>query len=83
MAWYKYFYELSTGNKVSTTKFIYPEDFESKNNGIEFTKDEINSALEKFKQAVKSIKSYNFEPSYKETACKYCVYKDFCGMNTI
>jgi RecB family exonuclease len=83
MAWYKYFYELSTGDKVSVTKFIYPEDFESKNNGIEFTEDEINSAVEKFKQAVKSIKSYDFEPSYKENACKYCAYKDFCGMNRL
>jgi DNA helicase-2/ATP-dependent DNA helicase PcrA len=83
MAWYKYFYELSSGDKVSVTKFIYPEDFESKNNGIEFTEDEINSAVEKFKQAVKSIKSYDFEPSYKENACKYCAYKDFCGMNRL
>jgi CRISPR/Cas system-associated exonuclease Cas4 (RecB family) len=68
---------------IHLTKFIYPEDFESKNNGIEFTEDEINSTVENFKQAVKSIKSYDFEPSYKENACKYCAYKDFCGMNKL
>jgi WD40 repeat protein len=52
MAWYKYFFELSTGNKVSVTKFIYPEDFLSKKEGMNYTEEEINDAVEKFKQAV-------------------------------
>ena len=83
MAWYKYFYEQKTGNKVTLTKFIYPEDFESKNDGIEYTEEEINAAVEKFKNTVASIKNMEFEPSYKENACKYCAYKDYCGMNKI
>lgn len=83
MAWYKYFYELSTGNKVSVTKFIYPEDFLSKNEGIQFTAEEIQQAVEKFKNAVKSIKAHEFEPSFKDNACKYCSYKSFCSMNRL
>lgn len=83
MAWYKYFYEQSTGNKISVTKFIYPEDFQSKNNGIEYTQDEILTAVEKFKQAVLGIKSHEFEPTYKENSCKNCPYRDFCEMNRI
>ena len=83
MAWYKYVYELKTGKKVSSTKFIYPEDFESKNNGITYTDEEINERIEKFKQAVQNIKNCNFEPSYNENACKYCPYCDFCAMEII
>ena len=83
MAWYKYFYEQLTGNKVSITKFIYPEDFLSKNEGIKFSDEEIYEAVEKFKKAVARIKSHEFEPSYKENACKYCTYKDFCDMNRL
>lgn len=83
MAWYKYFYEKKTGNKVSLTKFIYPEAFTTKNDGIQYTEEEINTAVEKFKQAVCSIKNFEFEPSYKDTACQYCAYQDYCGMNRI
>ena len=83
MGWYKYFYEKLTGNKVSLTKFIYPEDFETKNDGIIYTDEEIETLVEKFKTAVNNIKSCQFEPSYNDNACKYCTYKDFCGMNRI
>ena len=83
MAWYKYFYEQSTGNKVTVTKFIYPEDFQSKNDGFNYTQEEIIEAVEKFKNAVKGIKSHNFEPSHKDSTCKYCSYKDFCDLNRI
>ena len=81
MAWYKYFYEKKTGNKVSLTKFIYPEDFESTNNGINYTEQEINDAVEKFKQAVSDIKAHKFKPNLKGKACQYCAYKVYCGMN--
>ena len=83
MAWYKYIYEKSTGKKVSVTKFLYPEDFQSKNNGINYTDEEIADAVEKFKNAVADIKAHKFEPTLKESACKYCPYQDFCGMNVI
>lgn len=84
MALYKYFYERKTGNKVSMTKFLYPEDYESTNNGIEFTEDEINAVVETFKQAVADIKALNFEPKKNENkACKYCNYRDYCGMNKL
>ena len=83
MALYKYFYELQTGNKVSTTKFIYPEDFQAKNEGITYTEEEVLEVVEKFKKAVEGIKNCEFEPSYKENACKHCNYKDFCGLNKL
>ena len=65
------------------TKFIYPEDFESKNDGIKFSEDEINERVEKFKQAIKDINDCKFEPNQCENSCKYCPYKDFCNMNII
>lgn len=84
MALYKYFYERKTGNKVSLTKFIYPEDFESKNDGIKFTEDEINVIVNKFKNAISNIKALNFEPTKnRDKSCKYCNYKDYCGMNKL
>lgn len=83
MAWYKYFFEQSTGKKVSLTKFIYPEDFLSKNEGITYTDEELTELVDKFKSAVNGIRNYEYEPSYKDSACKNCAYKDFCGMNKI
>ena len=83
IALYKYFYEKKTGDKVSCTKFIYPEDFLSKNEPFDFSDEEIDAVVEKFKTAVKNIKSCEFEPSYKKTACEHCAYKDFCGMNRL
>lgn len=84
MAWYKYFFERKIGKSVSLTKFLYPDDFESKNNGIEFTEQEINDTVEKFKQAVTNIKAHEFEPTKnKEKTCKKCPYKDYCGMDRL
>ena len=83
MAWYKYIYEQKTGNKVSLTKFIYPEDFETKNVGITYTDEEIAERIEKFKKAIQDIKNCNFEPSYNDNACKFCPYCDFCIMEII
>ena len=84
MALYKYFYEKITGKKVSVTKFIYPEDFESKNNGINYTDEEIETVVDKFKQAVKNIKTHEFEPNFSDKdVCKYCSSKYFCRMDRI
>ena len=82
MAWYKYFYEQQTGNKVSLTKFIYPEDFEKTNNGIQYTEQEIEDAVGKFRQAVSDIKEHKFEKNEKAN-CQYCSCKDYCGMNVL
>ncbi len=82
MALYKYFYECKTGNKVSVTKFIYPEDFESVNDGIEYTEDDIKMAVDTFKQAIADIKDHKFEPATdRKKACQYCLYTDYCSMN--
>ena len=83
MAWYKYVFEKATGNKVSVTKFIYPEDFESKNDGISYTEEEITKAVEKFKIAVSDIKAHKFEPDRTKKACKYCPYESFCCMDIL
>lgn len=83
MALYKYFFEQQTGKKVSITKFIYPEDFKSKNEGIKFTGEEVQDVVNKFKDAIAGIKNCDFTPSYKENSCKYCSYRDLCGLNTL
>ena len=83
IAMYKYIYEHQTGNVVTQTKFLYPEDYESKNNGIEFTDEDIKEVVDKFKSAVDNIRLCNFEPTYDRNACKYCNYHDFCEMNII
>ena len=58
-------------------------DFLSKNEGINYTEEEIIDAVNKFKNAVADIKSHKFEPTYTEKVCKYCSYKDFCNMNAM
>ena len=83
MAIYKYFFEKLNNAKVSKTKFIYPEDFEKKNDGIEFTDDEVQEVVQKFKCAINDIKEHKFEPSYNEKACQYCAYREFCDINRI
>lgn len=83
MAIYKYFYEKLNNVIVSKTKFIYPEDFEKKNDGIEFSEAEVLEVVEKFKQAIKDIKAQKFDPSYDEKACQYCAYASFCDFNRI
>lgn len=84
MAWYKYFFERKTGHKVSMTKFLYPDDFETKNEGLEFTDQEIVDTVNKFKQAVLDIKAHKFEATMnKEKSCKKCPYKDYCSIERV
>ena len=80
---YKYFWEKLNNVVVSKTKFIYPEEFEKKNDGIEFNKEEIEAVVEKYKNAIKNIKQHNFEPSYNQNACEYCLHKEFCDLNRL
>lgn len=82
MGLYKYFFELSTGNKVKQTTFIFPEEY-TKNYTLEYSEDDCNAIVEKFKNTIAEIKNYNFEPTHNPEACKYCAYKDFCGMDVV
>ncbi len=79
---YKYFFEKITKNKVQKTCFIFPEEFDG-NLEINFSNEEIENILEKFNNAIKSIKNHDFEPTDKEENCKYCAYRDFCALNII
>ena len=82
MGLYKYFFELSTGNKVKQTTFIFPEEY-IKNYTLEYSEDDCNAIVEKFKNAIAEIKKYNFEPSHNPEACKYCSCKDYCGLDVV
>ncbi|MDE6138157.1 MAG: PD-(D/E)XK nuclease family protein, partial [Candidatus Gastranaerophilales bacterium] len=82
MGLYKYYFEKSTGKKVTETIFIFPEDY-SKNLTLNLTDEDCLEIENKFKTAISNIKSYNFEPTYKKDACKHCQYKDFCNMEII
>lgn len=82
MGLYKYFFELSTGNKVKQTTFIFPEEY-TKNYTLEYSENDCNAIVEKFKNAIAEIKNYNFEPTHNPEACKYCACKDFCGLDVM
>ena len=82
MALYKFFMEQAEGIRVSKTTFIYPEDY-TKNLDLELTSSDCEQVVEKFKDAISSIRQYEFEPSHDENACKYCAYKDFCEMEIV
>ena len=82
MALYKYFFEKSEGTKVSKTTFIYPEDY-TKNLELELSESDCEKVVDKFKNAISSIREYNFEPSYNKDVCQRCCYKDFCEMEIV
>jgi radical SAM protein with 4Fe4S-binding SPASM domain len=55
---------------------------------FEFTKDECQKVIDKFKGAIKDIKEYKFEPieakqRKKSKTCQYCQYKDFCNLEVV
>ena len=82
MALYKYFFEKSEGAKVSKTTFIYPENY-TKNLELELCEADCEEVVDKFKNAISSIREYNFEPSHNKDVCKRCRYKDFCEMEIV
>lgn len=82
IALYKYFFEKQTGKEVKQTGIIFVQDC-TKNLALNLTKEESNAVFEKFKNAIDKIRAYEFEPSYKKEACRYCTYKDFCSMDII
>ncbi len=82
MAIYKYMFENLTGNKVSNTTFIFPDDC-TKNLTVNYTEEDCNKVVEKFKNAIDSINNLEFEPTYDQKACKYCACADFCKGNVL
>lgn len=82
MAIYKYMFENLTGNKVSNTTFIFPDDC-TKNLTVKYTEEDCNKVVEKFKKAIDSINNLEFEPTYDQKACKYCACADFCKGNVL
>ena len=82
MAIYKYMFENLTGNKVSNTTFIFPDDC-TKNLTVNYTKEDCNKVVEKFKNAIDSINNLEFEPTYDQKVCKYCACADFCKGNVL
>lgn len=83
IAFYKYYFEKMTGNKVESVQFIYPEDYKTKNEGFKLTDDECISAIQKIKDSVDAINRYEFEPKYNKNSCRYCEYRNFCQMEII
>lgn len=82
MALYKYIYEKTSGNKVARTVLVFPEDFE-KNLEVNYTEDEIEAVIAKYKNVIDLIYQMEFEPTNNKNACKYCAYKDFCQTNIL
>lgn len=87
IALYKYFYQKKENCKVTSTGFIFPEEFD-KNLELVLTDDECQAVYDKFIGAIKNIKSYKFEPIEEKdrktsNACKYCQYYYFCDKNVV
>ena len=82
MAIYKYMFENLTGNKVSNTVFIFPEDF-TKNLTVNYTEEECKEVVEKFKNAIDKINDIEFEPTCDKNVCQYCACTDFCKANVL
>ena len=79
---YKYYFEKSTGKTVKETTFIYPEE-PDKNLTLNLLDDDCEAIKQKFQKAISDIKTYKFEPTYNESACKYCPYSVFCDMDIV
>ena len=75
-------FENLTGNKVSNTVFIFPEDF-TKNLTVNYTEEECKEVVEKFKNAIDKINDIEFEPTCDKNVCQYCACTDFCKANVL
>ena len=83
MGLYKYFLEKTDneGRRVEKTVFIFPQEW-NKPYSVEYTDDDIEKVLDKYRQAIKGILSQNFEPTPSKVSCTYCPYKnDLCTLN--
>ena len=81
MGLYKYFLELTDkeGRKVEETTFLFPQEWK-KPYSVNYTKDDIDKILDKYRFAINGIKNHKFEPTPSKVSCKYCPYKnDLCN----
>ena len=78
---YKYYFEKAMDVTVRDLTFVFPVDCSTV--VLTPTEEECKMIIEKLKQSIKNISDCEFEPSYDENACKYCAYKDFCGMEIV
>lgn len=78
---YKYYFEKATGNKVKDLAFVFSIDCSTVT--LAPTEEECEIVVNKLKQTIKDITDCKFEPSYNKNACKYCSYKDFCGIDVV
>lgn len=80
MGLYKYFLEKTEGKKIAKTEFIFPQEYK-KPFTIDYTEDMINEILDKYRNAIKGIKSHEFEPTPCPNSCRYCPYNgDICDL---
>ncbi|MBR5303550.1 MAG: ATP-dependent helicase [Candidatus Gastranaerophilales bacterium] len=83
MGLYKYFLEKTDkeGRKVEETTFLFPQEYD-KSCTIYYSDDDIERILDKYRNAIKGIKSHNFEPTPCKTSCEYCPYKSIlCNLS--
>ena len=79
MGLYKYFLEKTTGKEVEATTFVFPQEF-NKPCEINYTDDDIEKILEKYRKATKGIQEQNFNPTPSKNSCAFCPYKnDLCN----
>ena len=83
MGLYKYFLELSDndGRKVEETIFLFPQEWK-KTCKVEYSNEDIEKILNKYRHAINGIKGHKFEPTPSKLSCAYCSYKnDLCNLN--
>ena len=83
MGLYKYFLELTDkeGRKVEETTFLFPQDWK-KPCKVEYSDEDIEKILDKYRHAINGIKGHKFEPTPSKLSCAYCPYKnDLCNLN--
>lgn len=83
MGLYKYFLEKTDkeGRKVAETTFIFPQDYKNSLT-INYSEDDINAVLDKYRAAIKGILAHNFGPTPSKVSCKYCPYRnDLCNLS--
>ena len=83
MGLYKYFLEKTDkeGRKVAETTFIFPQVW-NKPYEVNYTDDDIEKILDKYRYAIKGINAQNFEPTPSKVSCMHCPYRnDLCTLN--